>query len=73
LCNFCSIYIIYNCGPRLNNTTWWVGDGDPCIRHWYFGHLKICVALLDIILISLKKLGFEFWTGDINVSVYVAV
>jgi len=34
---------------------------------------KICVARLDSILISLKKLGLEFWTGDINISVYAAV
>jgi hypothetical protein len=38
-----------------------------------FWTTKICVPLLEIILISLKKLGLEFWTGDINFSVYAAV
>jgi len=38
-----------------------------------FWTMKICVAVLEIILISLKKLGLGFWTGDINLSVYAAV
>jgi hypothetical protein len=35
--------------------------------------MNICVAVLEIILILLKKLGLEFWTGDINLSVYAAI
>jgi len=38
-----------------------------------FWTVKICVPLLEIILMSLKELGLEFWIGDINLSVYAAV
>lgn len=38
-----------------------------------FWTMKICVPLLEIILISLKWLGLEFWIGDTNLSVYAAV
>jgi hypothetical protein len=50
-------------------------DGDPCTMHLavVFWTIKICVAVLEIILILLKKLGLEFWTGDINLSVYAAI